>query len=395
MARKVSWASGDRGPDSNDRRTKGMTPSRRDLILVTAGLELDGGGRASFARLLGRACADYSRSRGIFFRVLSLRGSFPIADGIPIRTFRGRKAGLALAVWRAQLPRRRPALIFDLLGLARTQAMVPVTRRSPYLIVLLGTEVWRELRRAERRAVGGAAACVAISFATRQAALPFLPLREDEIGVMHLALEQRTPEGPRDDELLARAGTGFLFIAGRLAPGDRYKGHDQIVDAFPELLRACPDARLVVAGGGEDRQRLEARARDAGLGHHVLFTGFVSEASLEELYRRCAAFVMPSRGEGFGLVYLEAMRAGKPCVAATGTAAAEVIVDGVTGFLVDPEDPGQLADVLARLLGEPEHARRLGEAGRARWREVFSFERFRDGVFDHLDRLTGLSDVRN
>jgi phosphatidylinositol alpha-1,6-mannosyltransferase len=388
-----------RGPvDSVSARTvqlrETMRGARRDLVFVTAGLELDGGGRASFARAFASACADYSADRSIGFRILSLRGSFPIADGTPVQTFHARKSALALAVWRAQLRGPRPALVFDLLGLARIQTIVPVALRSPYLIVLLGTEVWRKLRRAERKAIRGAAACVAISFATRQAALPFVPLREDEIGVMHLALEQRTPEGVVDDELVGGLGTGFLLIAGRLAAGDRYKGHDQILEAFPELLRRCPGARLVVAGDGNYRSRLEARVRGAGLERHVLFTGFVSEATLGELYRRCSAFVMPSRGEGFGLVYLEAMRAGKPCVAAAGTAAAEIIVDGVTGFLVDPEKPGDLADVLARLLGEAKLAGTLGEAGRDRWREVFSVEHFRGGVFAHLDRLTELHRVR-
>ena len=94
---------------------------------------------------------------------------------------------------------------------------------------------------------------------------------------------------------------------------------------MPPLLAARPGARLVVAGDGDDRPRLEARAAALGLGGAVLFTGFVSEATLAELYRRAAVFVMPSLGEGFGLVYLEAMRAGKPCVAARGSAAEEVV----------------------------------------------------------------------
>jgi glycosyltransferase involved in cell wall biosynthesis len=164
---------------------------------------------------------------------------------------------------------------------------------------------------------------------------------------------------------------------------EQYKGHDQLLDA----LRHLPDARLVVAGDGSDRPRLAARAADLGLARRVLFTGFVSEATLLELYRRAAVFVMPSRGEGFGLVYLEAMRAGKPCVAAAGSAAAEVVAAGETGLLVDPDDTAALTAALAGLLASPETARRLGEAGRRRWRSELGLDRFRARLRPLLDEL--------
>jgi glycosyltransferase involved in cell wall biosynthesis len=87
-------------------------------------------------------------------------------------------------------------------------------------------------------------------------------------------------------------------------------------------------------------------------------------------------------------VLLEGMRAAKPCVAARGGAAEEVVVDGETALLVDPADGEELAAALARLLREPDLARRLGEAGRRRWQREFSLERFRAGLRPHLDRLT-------
>jgi phosphatidylinositol alpha-1,6-mannosyltransferase len=370
-------------------------PARCDLVFVTAGLELEGGGRASFARLFGRACAEYSAERGIDFRVLSLRGGFPIAGATPVRTFQGRKVPLTLAVWRAQLRRPRPALVFDLLGLARSQTFLPGSLRAPFMLVLHGVEVWRPLRRAELAAIRQASRRLVNSVTTRDRALPFVRLQPEEIEVLHLALEARRPEGVVDKQMVALAGEGFLLIVGRLAATERYKGHDQLLDGLPELLRRCPDARLVVVGDGDDRPRLEAKVRAVELEKHVLFTGFVNEATLDEVYRRCAAFVMPSKDEGFGLVYLEAMRAGKPCVAATGTAAAEIVVDRFTGYLVDPEDPGSLAEVLARLLNSPGLAGALGKAGWRRWQRHFSFERFSREVSSHLDHLTDLHDVRH
>ena len=288
---------------------------------------------------------------------------------------------LALAAWRRQLTGRPCALVFDLLGPARLQAWLPGPLCAPYLVPLYGIEVWRPLGWQQRRALRRAALCLAISRYTVERARPFCDLSGAH--VLPLALEERPPEGAVELDLISQAGTGFLLMVGRMAASERYKGHDEVLEALVRL----PGARLVVAGEGDDRFRLQGRAAELGLQKRVLFTGFVSEATLAELYRRSAAFVLPSLGEGFGLVYLEAMRAGKPCIAARGSAAEEVVADGTTGFLVDREAAGALPDALGRLLAHPELARRMGEAGRQRWREQFSFARFQAGLRPLLAEL--------
>jgi phosphatidyl-myo-inositol dimannoside synthase len=353
---------------------------QRDLVFVSAGLDLDGGGRALAGRLLARTCAELAAERGTGCEILALGRS---GSPAPARYFGADQRGLALAAWRRQLGRRRVALVFDLLGPARVQAWLPAPLCAPYLLPLYGIEVWRQLGWERRRALARAAVRLAISRYTVERARPFCP----DLGgvrILPLALEERTPEGAVDLDLISHLGTGFLLIVGRMAPAERYKGHDEILEALPRL----PGARLVVAGDGGDRPRLEARAQELGLRGRATFTGFVSEATLAELYRRSAAFVMPSLGEGFGLVYLEAMRAGKPVVAARGSAAEEVVVHEETGFLVDRGDPAELVAVLGRLLASPDLARRQGEAGRRRWRDQFSLEKFQAGLRPLLDELS-------
>jgi glycosyltransferase involved in cell wall biosynthesis len=141
------------------------------------------------------------------------------------------------------------------------------------------------------------------------------------------------------------------------------------------VLRAVPDATLVVAGGGDDRARLQARADAAGLGGRIVFTGHVSAGELGALYRDAAFFVMPSAGEGFGLVYLEAMRAGRPCIAAPG-AAAEIITDGLDGLIVGPDDRSALAEAIVRLFVDVPLRGRLGTAAAGRVADAFSPDRF-------------------
>jgi phosphatidyl-myo-inositol dimannoside synthase len=386
-------------------------PPRSDLVFVSAGLDLDGGGRALAGRLLAGACAEFADGHGVRCTLLSLGGLDGFAAGAggagSDRGFGGSQGLLALAVWRRQLARpagrlgrlsrlrearqdRRPplAFVYDHLGPARAQAWLPPPVCAPYLVAFYGIEVWRRLSGARARALRRATIRLGTSIYTVEEARR----ANGDLGrveIVPLCLEERPPAGDIDGALLDRAGRDYLLIVARMGATERYKGHDQLLRALAGAATAGNvRPRLVIAGDGDDRPRLQQLAVELGIAGQVLFTGFVSEATLTELYARSAVFVMPSRGEGFGLVYLEAMRAGKPCVAARASAAAEVVADGETGLLVDPLEAGELAAALGRLLSSPEGARRMGEAGRRRFERVFSAERFRERMWPLLDRLT-------
>jgi hypothetical protein len=229
----------------------------RDLALVSTGLDLEGGGRALVGRLLARAGADWARASGARFDVLTLGNAEPgLVGPIPGRfrvfgtTGKAGFARIAMAVAGLQLRPRRPALMFDLLGPARIEAALPSSLRSPYLLCLLGIEVWRPLEPARKRALDGATIRLAISRYTLARAREIHPGLSAEI--LPLALEERPPAGKADLSLLERAGDGFALIAGRMAQSERYKGHDALLETLPR----APEARLVITGGGDDRLRL-------------------------------------------------------------------------------------------------------------------------------------------
>jgi phosphatidylinositol alpha-1,6-mannosyltransferase len=170
---------------------------------------------------------------------------------------------------------------------------------------------------------------------------------------------------------------GRVLVVGRLSATERYKGHEALFDAWPAVRARVPAASLVIVGDGDDRQRLEQLARARGLDGAVEFRGFVTREALDDEYSRASLFAMPSRGEGFGLVYLEAMAHGLACVGSTADAAAEVIVPGQTGVLADPADAESLSRHLIDLLSHPDVLRTMGDAGRARLHETFTYEAFR------------------
>jgi phosphatidylinositol alpha-1,6-mannosyltransferase len=145
---------------------------------------------------------------------------------------------------------------------------------------------------------------------------------------------------------------------------------------MPGVAKKVPSALLVIVGRGGDELRLRQLTRQLGLEEYVHFAGFVPDAELPAYYQAAEIFAMPSFAEGFGLVYLEAMHHGKPCIAGNQDASGEVIADGKTGLLVEPGNVGQVEAALLRLLENPQLAKKLGAAGRVRLEKHFTYEEF-------------------
>ena len=148
-------------------------------------------------------------------------------------------------------------------------------------------------------------------------------------------------------------GRTVLMTLGRLVAVERQKGFDEVVDVLPQLAKDIPDVLYLIVGEGPDRARLEQRAREKGVGDRVVFTGFVPEEQKAALYRSADAYVMPSRGEGFGFVVLEALATGVPAVGSTLDGTREALRDGMLGSLVDPGDANALRAAIAEAVRKP------------------------------------------
>ena len=202
---------------------------------------------------------------------------------------------------------------------------------------------------------------------------------ETVVRVVHPGL----PLLPSGESEAVNSDRPMALIVGRMAADELYKGHDLLIDIWPRVLVRHPQAELCVVGDGTGRARLEARVASAGLSGAIRFTGQVDDDSLARLYRQCRFFVMPSRDEGFGLVFLEAMRAGKACIGARG-AAAEIIEHGATGWVVDPSDADDACRAVTSLFDDADVCRRFGQAGELRFRTMFTAAHFRSRMMDAL-----------
>jgi phosphatidylinositol alpha-1,6-mannosyltransferase len=167
-----------------------------------------------------------------------------------------------------------------------------------------------------------------------------------------------------------------ILTVGRWLATERYKGMDTLITALPRLLTQRPEVQLVLAGAGDDRAWLEDLAEQTGVNRHVHFLTGLSYSELAACYSACEIFALPSKGEGFGLVYLEAMAWGKPVIGGAHGGAPELIEDGVTGYLVPHGDPLQLATSIEALLADPALAKEMGARGRHRAEHEFRFNSF-------------------
>jgi len=136
----------------------------------------------------------------------------------------------------------------------------------------------------------------------------------------------------------------------RLASGDRYKGYDQIIRALPEIRRQIPNIHYLLVGKGNDRDRIEAIIDEVNVRDCVTLAGFVPDDELSDHYNLCDVFAMPSKGEGFGIVYLEALACGKPTIGGNQDGAIDALCNGELGVLVDPDNVEKLGETIVEIL---------------------------------------------
>jgi len=290
-----------------------------------------------------------------FAQALTARG-VPI-DAIPVRTDVDPIAFLRLA---AYLTRMRPQILHthlvhaDAYGLlAGTVARVPLRfstkhgfnefREAPYFGV------------ADRAFASLAHVHIAISRGLARYLEDVEGFDGKSFEIVHYGIEPDRDPAPYSDPVPR------LLCVGRLIP---IKGHIVLLRAFAEARRELPELRLDIAGRGPLEPALKALARELGIADAITFLGHVSP--VQSAIERSAIVVVPSMGEGFGMVALEAMERGRPVIAAEIGGLGELVRDGETGLLVPAGDAEPLREAIVRLAGNLPLAQQMGDAGRRR-----------------------------
>jgi phosphatidyl-myo-inositol dimannoside synthase len=227
----------------------------------------------------------------------------------------------------------------------------------PLWLQVHGAEVfWHEPSALERRSVESAVIVTAVSRYTRRHLLQRVGIEPGRVKVLSNTVDPQYRPGPKPAYLLERHAAGgkmVLMTVSRLSSFDQYKGHDRVIRALPRLLERHPDIIYVIVGDGAHRPRLEAQALQCGVAKNVQFPGLVPAEELPDYFRLADVFVMPSTGEGFGIVFLEAMATGVHVIGGNRDGSADALADGELGWAVDPDDEYELTSAISAALSTP------------------------------------------
>jgi phosphatidylinositol alpha-1,6-mannosyltransferase len=287
------------------------------------------------------------------------------------------------AAYMAALRRVTKATTFDLVVCAHVN-LLPLARlvaRDPLLFVY-GIEAWKPLRDPlSNRLLHGARGVVTISTITGERFAGW----SGYSGPLHLLPNSIHTDGygkrPKNEKLITRyrlEGRRALLTLGRIVAAERYKGFDEVLEVLPDVAAVHDDVAYIIAGSGNDLPRLSKKAQALGVAKRVIFTGLVQEHEKADLYNLADVYVMPSRGEGFGFVFLEAMACGVPVIGSRLDGGREALRGGELGRLVDSTNPAEVRVAILDAMAE-------GSRGVPAGLDYFSFANFEQRLHAILD----------
>lgn len=372
------------------------------IVFVMTGATKTLGGIASANRNVLCALLELAEDARRQFYVMCLseedadRPPFLPVD-VQFRGFGGERARFSLALICSFTP--NTLYIFDHVRLALPLSPFMALGFRNCVIMAHGSESWRRIRPSSRWLFRRARLCLTNSrFTLKKMRETFAGFNgvDCRLGLSpEYKLSEKLPE-PTGEPLMLRSvdgverkiGDRMFLLVGRMDSAEREKGHTQLLDIWYKVMTKYSTAQLVFAGPGNDRDQLCFQARRIGIADSVFIPGERPTDAMQKLYRKCYAFVMPSKQEGFGLVYLEAMNYAKPCIGCFDNGSEDVILDGKTGFLIhNPDDREELEGAIERLLESESESYILGVQGWKRLHEHFTARHAQQRMVERLTPL--------
>ncbi|HLZ34367.1 MAG TPA: asparagine synthase (glutamine-hydrolyzing) [Nitrospira sp.] len=338
---------------------RSLSNAKRALVLLTDAYG-GRGGIAKFNRDLLEALSSHPQYRQIVTlpRVVSetVAGAIPEKIQFEFSAANGKLAYAARLFRLLYGSKRFDAVICGHINLLPLAWVASRRAGAPLILICHGIEAWKPTSRwIVNRLASTIDYLISVSAVTRDRFRQWVKpsWRTDFILPNCVDLTCFQPRA-RKTELLDRYqlyGRTLIMTLVRFSGRERYKGVDEVIEVLPNLLQSFPDLVYMAAGSGEDLPRLQRKAEAMGLSDRVFFPGQISEAEKVDYYNLADAFVMPGQGEGFGIVYLEAMACGVPVVGSVLDGSREALQDGRLGVLVNPRDLASVEAGIRQALG--------------------------------------------
>ena len=365
------------------------SPTRQVLLVASAAWGLEGG-IERFNRRLIRCLSDLvSASR--LSRVMVLvhfenedqAGRYPKEVSYTPGSSSVLRTLLSFA--RLTLTRRPDVILYGVVSFAPLLPLAAMlSPRSRRILLVHGIEVWGRPSSFKRWAVSRfASEIVSVSRFTMRRMCESYGITEERFRILPNAVDVDVPGVAGEASGQKLEGEHRLLSVSRLGEPDRYKNVDKVLRALLVIRKSYPDTHYYVVGAGALVSEYQGLARELGVAGHVHFLGTIDDSTKDALYAASDIFVLPSTGEGFGIVYLEAWRYGIPVICSDQDAASEVVRDGVDGFCVPPE-PDRIAASVMTLFADPPLRRSMGASGQQRLHERYSHERIHKRIEEIL-----------
>ena len=354
---------------------------KSEIVVLITGAFHAFGGIETFNRCLIKALDQIAARNGRRVRIFSLLdtseqfAAMPLGPQMEIHCFSGNRVSFTFAAVAAA---RRADLV--LFGHVNFSPLALLAGPPSKALFVYGVDVWRVMPTLQKFGVSRMQRIFSISSFTAESMASLNRIERGRFTLLPLTLDPGYVDlGNRQtrgrSELCLPDGRMLLTVS-RLNTSDAYKNIDRLMQALPPVFDRFPDAFSVIIGEGDDRARLERVSHDLGIAAKVLFRGRVSDDLLPSYYKNCDIFALPSTKEGFGIVFLEAMYYGKPCIGANWGGVPEVVANNHTGILVDSPSPANIQNALLRLLNDASLSRTFGERGKTRFEQEFAFPWF-------------------
>jgi len=264
--------------------------------------------------------------------------------------------------------------------------------KTPFWIVAYGIESWDIRNDLIRKSLLASDRILSMSDFTKERMVSELNIPAGKISVLPGTFDSDLFRiKPKSESLLTKYGLSgkqpIILTVCRMDKGEKYKGYDEVIEALPRLIQYFPDIRYILVGEGSDKKRIEELIRSLKLDNHVILPGKITGEDLCDHYNLCDCFAMPSTGEGFGIVFLEALACGKPVLAGNKDGSVEALRSGELGVLVDPNNTNDISDNLIKIL-KREHPNKTiynPELLREKAIEYFGFDKFEMTLKGYLE----------
>lgn len=332
----------------------------KKILFLTLKVFSTTGGIEKVCRIAGKALYESDFSVKIFSMYDAI---MPNEKYFPLQIFTGfcnNKISFILKSFREGI--RNKIVILSHINLLSIGYFIKLFSPKTQLVLFAhGIEVWQPLSVIKKKMLKKCDKILAVSNYTKNKLTEVNDVNAAKCDVLNNCLdpffaEEENVDGYNTlyDKYKLSKDNFILLTVTRIAADEQYKGYDKVIDAMSKIIKDFPNVRYIIAGKYDlsEKNRLDSLVEKNNLSHAIIFTGFISDKQLSAYYRMADVFIMPSVGEGFGIVFIEAMYYGLPVIAGNKDGSVDALLNGRLGLMVDPDKEEEIILAVKKIIND-------------------------------------------